>query len=339
MAATDEVLALLDQPLDGAAVGAALELGLFWLLESEPLRASAIGEALGIPKSRCSAWLSLLRSLGFLEESRSLWRPSRKARDSVIGGYSAATWRLLAEEARERLEAISDLPRALRSAPDAAAAPGRYVERMTEDPDRARRFTRMLLEIHQGLAEEVAAALDLSGVRRLMDLGGGSGVVAMALVRRWPDLRVTVVDIANVCVAGREIVAEAGLGDRIGFYACDITQDALPDDFDAVMECDVAVYAEPLFCRVRDALVPGGVFVVVDEFEPEEGILDRSRLGWRVVRTLDDPSWTPKTVARLRDLLVRAGFEDAVESRLAEQPGVGGRAAGPTLLTCRKPSR
>ena len=55
VASTDEVLALLDQPLDGAAVGAALELGLFWLLESEPLDTRAVGTALGIPATRCAA--------------------------------------------------------------------------------------------------------------------------------------------------------------------------------------------------------------------------------------------------------------------------------------------
>jgi len=339
VASPDEVLALLDRSIDGAAVGAALELGLFWRLEAEPLGTTAVGEALGIPKSRCSAGLSFLGCIGFLDESQSLWRPSQWAMNSIIGGYSAATWRLLAEEARERLEAISDLPRALRAAPDAAHAPTGYVERMTADPDRARRFTRMLLEIHQGMAEEIASAVDLSGVRRLLDLGSGSGVVAMALACRWPDLRITVVEIANVCLAGREIVAEAGLDDRVGFHACDFTKEALPVGFGAVLECDVAVYSEPLFRRVRDALVPGGVFLVVDEFEPEEGISDRARLGWRVVRTLADPSWTPNTVARMRDLLVRAGFEDAAESRLADQPGVGGRTAGPTLLTSRRPAR
>ena len=337
MASTDEVLRLLDQPLEGAALGAALELGLFWL-PGQPLETTAIGAALGIPHARCAAWLSFLEAIGFVERKGSTWCPSQHARDCIIDGYGAATWRLLAEEARERLEAIGNLPRALRAAPGQPPVAADYVERMVADPDRARRFTRMLLEIHQGLADEVAASLDLSGVRRLMDLGGGSGVVAMTRVRRWPDLHVMVVDIATVCVAGREIVAEASLHDRIDFHAADFTQDPLPGAFDAVIECDVAVYTEPLFRRVRDALEPGGRFIVVDEFESGDGDSDRSRLGWRVVRALADPSWTPRTVARTRDLLVRAGFDNVIESTLAAQPGVGGRAAAPSVLECRRPS-
>ncbi len=303
MASTDEVLALLDQPLVGAALGAALELGLFWLLESEPLDTTAVGEALGIPRARCAAWLDFLHSVGFVDESRASWRPSQLARDSVIGGYSPETWRFLAEEARERFEAMIDLPASLR-APDAPIAAGGYVERMAADPDRARRYTRMLLEVHQDQADRVAATLDLSGVRRLMDLGGGSGVVAIALARRWPDLSVTVVDIANVCVSGREIVGEAGLSNRVGFHAADFTRDPLPGCFDSVLQCNVAVYSEAVFRVVRDALVPGGRFLIVGDFEPEAGVADRGRLGWMFVRTLTDPSWSPWTVARTRDLLI-----------------------------------
>jgi len=59
---------------------------------------------------------------------------------------------------------------------------------MKVDPDRAREFTRMLYEVHQYLGNELATLLDLTNVRRLMDVGGGSGVVTMALLQKYPDL-------------------------------------------------------------------------------------------------------------------------------------------------------
>ena len=339
MASTDQVLGLLDRPLEGAALGAALELGLFWLIEPEQLEVSAIGRALGIPEARCAAWLGFLESMGFVERRESAWRGSPLARDSIVGGYTASTWRMLAEEARERLAVFGDLARALRAAPEGPPRAIGYVERMAADPDRARRFTRMLLEIHRGLADEIVRSLDLSGVRRLMDLGGGSGVIAMALVRRWADLHVVIVDIASVCAAGRDIVAEAGLSDRVAFHPADFTRDPLPGGLDAVLECDVAVYTQPLFRRVHEALEPNGRFIVVDEFDAGNGESDRSRLGWRVVRTLADPAWTPTTLGRARQLLARAGFVDITESRLADRPGVGGRTTGSTVLEVRRPTR
>jgi len=84
------------------------------------------------------------------------------------------------------MDALLDLPDELRGdrATGRAGRQRSYVERMVEDAARARRFTRMLYEIHEPMAVALAGQLDLRGVGRLMDLGGGSGVVAMDLLRQ-----------------------------------------------------------------------------------------------------------------------------------------------------------
>ena len=332
----DEVLALLDRPVEAAAVGAALELGLFWNLAARPADSAGVARALGIPPGRCETWLRVLEAVGLVEETGSRWQPTREARESILAGYSADTWALLAVEARERLAAAAGLPTALRAAPGGGSgrAAG-YVERMAADPERARRFTRMLFEIHQPLAADVAGALDLAGVRRLMDLGGGSGVVSMALARRWPELEATVVDVATVCEAGREIAAAEGLAGRVQFHGADFLRDPLPDDFDAVLECDVAVYSESLFRSVAGALRPGGRFVIVDDLEGEVVPADRSRRAWALARTLADPSWKAPTVGSVSALLVAAGFDRVTRRDLPIQPGVGGQSAGSVMLEAR----
>ncbi len=329
----DEFIALLDRPVEGAALGAALELGLIPTLEAEPADTASVGRGLGICPGRCEAWLRVLEAIGVVEELGSRWRPTQAARASILGGYTAGTWALLAQEARERLAAVVDLPGALRAAPgEKWVGTAGYVEQMAADPERARRFTRMLYEIHQPLAADVAAALDLGGTRRLMDLGGGSGVVAIALAKRWPKLEVTIVDIATVCAAGREIAAAEGVDDRILFQGADFLRDPLPGGFDAVLECDVAVFSEALFRRIRETLRPGGRFVIVDELLPDEASADRSRRAWALVRTLADPAWRAPTVGWIEELLGRAGFGQIRRTDLPARPGVGGRTAGPVML-------
>jgi predicted TPR repeat methyltransferase len=167
-----------------------------------------------------------------------------------------------------------------------------YLDQMAEDPERARHFTRMLYELHQPLADELAGFLDLSGVDRLMDLGGGSGAMSLALLRRYPKLTVTVVDIANVCAAGSEIAAENSLEDRITFHPADFLQDELPSRFDVVLECDVNVYSEE----------------IVDQFAPAEGVAPPSRLHWAFEGSLTSPEFVFPTAARIQGQLERAGF-------------------------------
>ena len=196
---TEDVLDLLDSGFAAAAAGTALELGLFWLLEERPLSLEGVALALGIPENRCQYWLQILSRSGLIEHGPEGYAPSATARSAILDAYSQESWTLLALEARERSPAVRDMALRMptsRSTTEAQEpmSPG-YIEQMSEDPDRARRFSRMLYEIHEPLAEAMAQVLDMSGVNRLMDLGGSSGVVSMALLRRHPHLSAVVVDI------------------------------------------------------------------------------------------------------------------------------------------------
>ena len=195
---TDEVLDLLDAPFISAALGAALELGLFWMLEARSMDENEIARALGVPPLRCHYWLQLLSRAGLLGRSAEGYELTRTSRTAILGAYSHDSWGLLAEEARQRFPGLRDLTLHIREPGSAwdtlGLSPPEYLARMAEDSATARRFTRMLYELHQPLAEALAGFLDLGGAATLMDLGGGSGVISHALVRRHPGLTATVVD-------------------------------------------------------------------------------------------------------------------------------------------------
>lgn len=320
-----EILELLDAPVDGAAVGAAMELGLFWLLEPEPLPVAQVAATLGIPARRCERWLEVLADAGLVERHPAGWSPTSRARAAILGGHSRETWALLAEEARERLAGVTDLPARLRAAaPPPAPEPPTpaYVARMAHDPGRARRFTRMLAELHEPLAAALADRLDLAGIDRLMDLGGGSGVVSIALARRWPDLAVTVVDLPTVCAAGRDLAAELGLGDRIGYWPADFLRDPLPTGFGAVLECDVNVFGPALFTRVHASLVPGGRYLIVDSIDPRGQSALRRR--WAFLHSLGEPDRFAPTPDILEAQLRAVGFTVASSAPLPPLPSSAG---------------
>ena len=57
---TSDVSQLLRGYILTAAMGTALELGLFWKLEGSPQSAAEIAESFGIPLNRCQHWLEYL---------------------------------------------------------------------------------------------------------------------------------------------------------------------------------------------------------------------------------------------------------------------------------------
>ena len=304
--------------VDSAALGAAIELGLFWRLAEQPLDAPGVAQALNIPIHRCRYWLQLLDSMGLIEPVPAGYAPSALTRTAILGTHSQASWAYLAQEEREHFSAACDLARHIQEPGPVKTAQGQttlsYVEKLANDPDRAWRFTRLLYELHQPLAQQLAELLDMTGVRRLMDVGGGSGVVSLALLRRHPGLCATVVDMEHVCSAGREIAQEASLADRITYHSADFVHDELPGGYDMVLKCDVFVHSEALYRKLWAALNQGGRLVIVDHFAAAEDVVSPALLYWTFLDSLADPDVDVMTVAQLQTQLTRAGFQLLPES-------------------------
>jgi SAM-dependent methyltransferase len=182
---------------------------------------------------------------------------------------------------------------------------------MREDPDRAQRFTRMLYEIHLPLAAALAQQLDLAGTSSIMDIGGGSGIISMALVERWPALRATVVDIPSVCAAGRAIARERKLQKRLAYHPADFLHAELPGGFDVVLECDVGAYDEDLFAKIRRSLQPGGRLVIVHDLCASRTAPTAGRLRWALERSMADAHFAPPTPRAVAAQLRQAGFRIA----------------------------
>jgi SAM-dependent methyltransferase len=338
---TAEIRAFMRLAFASAALNAALELGLFPELADEPRTAADVAERLGLPPYRCQCWLELLIGLGLLEQRGDAYGVSPKARAAILDAYSPPTWALLAREASERWAAGQDLATHITHPESVWAAQGKavpnYVETMLASRERARRFTRMLLELHAPLAEKLADALDLSGASRMMDLGGGSGVMSHALLRRHPQLSSLVVDIAPVCDAGRAIADELALADRIGFHPADFLHDALPGGFDVILECDIAIHAESLYRKLRDSLAPDGRLIIVDWFHDPAV---EPTLQYRVnafYGTLTGSMHAAPTAQDVCDRLARVGYE-RVEARPLGDPAlheVRG-VPGPTIIIAQR---
>jgi len=334
---TGDVLDLLDASFPSAALGAALELGLFWMINERPLSALEIAAALGIPPARCVYWLQLLEQAGLLERGPEGFVASAAARTAIVRAFSREAWAFLALEARERLPVLVDLALSIREGGPLSAAlqaprPG-YVEKMSADRGRARRFTKMLEELHRPLAEALAGRIDARGVARVLDLGGGSGVLSLALARRNPGLAAVVVDIPAVCEAGREIAAASGLADRVTYQPADILGDELPRPFGLAVMCDVGVYSTELFRRVAAAMDRGARFVIADLFAPAPGVAPPSRVHWLFERSLCEPRFAIETAGDVEAMLQAAGFR-VLSRETMDPPGSEGGHGDLLTILC-----
>lgn len=309
----NDVYELLHATAASAALGAAIKTRLLWMLAETPMDGTAVSQKLNIPGKRGHYWLQYLHSLGILDNGPHGYTTSAVVRDAILDTFSWESWQHLVMDEGEKDACVRGLPQFI-SEPGSLwtiqglPEPIHYVDKMRASLERAREFTRMLFEVHQSLANDVAEQVDLTGITRMMDLGGGSGVISMALLRKYPGLNSTVVDIENVCIAGREIAEENGLSERITYHPADFADDEFPGGFDLVLQCDLGMFAEELIQKVKLSLKPGGRLIYVEHFSPHENLAPTTRLEWTFLDSLQDPDYGFATLNQAIQRLTSAGF-------------------------------
>ena len=144
-----------------------------------------------------------------------------------------------------------------------------FFELMSQRPEEAARFNRMMIATSGDEPAAVAGAYDFSEVERLVDVGGGIGTVLLEILHRHPHLRGVLVDLPGVTGQARENIDSAGLSARCEVVEGDFLEFDLPDRFGLVFVAFNTFFGMlsqeaqvRCFRNVARHLVPGGRFLV-----------------------------------------------------------------------------
>lgn len=157
----------------------------------------------------------------------------------------------------------------------------------------------------------VVSAFDLSRFRRLVDLGGATGHLAVAACRHYADLRAVVFDLPEVVPLTRAVVAAAGLLDRIEICAGDFFGDELPEGDVYALGRIIHDWTEQkidrLLRRVFERLSQGGAVLIAEKVLSD----DKSGPRWAQMQNLNMLTCTEgkeRTPAEYEQILSRIGF-------------------------------
>ncbi len=276
----------------------AAELDLFTLTAAAPLTGEAIAAALGAELRGLTILLDALAAMGLMVKKG--------------GSYQAepSAARFLAADRPDSLLPIIlhnvDLWErwgALTAKVAAPRRPGGWTAA----------FIGAMHAIAKPLAGRIVKLVDPAGSRRLIDVGGGSGVYTLAFLAASPAMRATIFDRPEVLAMARQRAAEAGMQERVTFAAGDFAQDPLPAGHDLAFVSAIIHQNSPdqnaaLFRKVFACLDPGGRVVVrdhvlsADRTEPRAGALFAVNM---LVGTEGGNSYTEAEIAAA---LTEAGF-------------------------------
>lgn len=292
---------------------ACVELGVIEALAAGPLTEDALAARTGLSPERVGRLARAASALRLLEPAG----PGGYALGPLGAALRGAPG--VAEMVRHHALFYRDLadPAALlrgETSPELAGFWAYVGGTVTHDlpPETAAAYSRLMAVSQTQVAAETLAAAPLTGVRRLLDVGGGEGAFLEAALRATPGLTGVVFDLPAVAERAQARFAAAGLAGRAEAVGGSFIDDPLPDGADAISLVRVLYdhdddVAAALLASVHAALPAGGRLVIS---EPMSGGARPTRWGdaYFGFYTLAMGTGHPRSPDRHESLLRAAGF-------------------------------
>jgi SAM-dependent methyltransferase len=176
-----------------------------------------------------------------------------------------------------------------------------------------RTFIRAMNNIgNLGEAEALRDFVDLSGCKKMIDAGGGSGLYSVVLCQKYPELHSTIMDVKDTLKVTGEMIADRREKSRITLREGDILKESWGADMDAALLSDLIYEEETARIVLRNAwncLKPNGVLIIRGYYaDPEKS---RPLFGalFAVKELADDPLRKIITISVLEKIVSDLGFK------------------------------
>lgn len=241
---------------------AAVELDIFTAV-GKGATASEVADRLGAHRRSTETFLNALVAIGALTKSGDVFRNTPETARYLVAGSP--------DNQRPALMHTVHVWKAWTTLTDAVRAGSAVLPPGVEGRD-AEWTQAFIAAMHRGALSAAPALVETvgaAGVRRLLDLGGGSGAYSIAFAQANPKLQAEVLDLASVVPIAQKHIEEAGLAARVTTRVGDLLTDEFGAGYDLVLLSAICHMFGPeenqdLLRRSYRALAPGGRIVIRD---------------------------------------------------------------------------
>lgn len=183
-----------------------------------------------------------------------------------------------------------------------------------DDENWTTNFISAMHSIATRAALEMLRVCDAGDVRRMLDVGGGSGAVSIAFARTNPELRAEVLDQPAVVALADRYIAEAGLSDRVTAKVGDLMRDDLGEGYNLVVLSAICHMLSPaenrdLFRRSYRALNHGGRVLIREFIVGPDRTAPKQAALFALNMLVGTRAGSTYTEQEYREWLLEAGFQ------------------------------
>jgi phospholipid N-methyltransferase len=300
------------------AVTAACELGVFEMLAQAPATHEELASKLGLSARGTEIVLPLYAALGLLRRHDGRYQLAALARQFLLRDSAYYWGGLLLTLGPSSMHHLA-VVKALKG--ERTSTRGATGDRPSDgwaaghvEIDQARMIASFMHSHSISAALGMARSVDFSRVRRMLDVGGGSGCFCIALAQHHPGMHCTIMELPAMCEVAKEYVAAAGLADRVDTRAVDMFRQEWPQGYDAMFFSNILhdwnfETCATLLAKAYAALPTGGRIYIHETLLDDSGIGPLSANTFSLVMLLGTEG-RQFTYPELAKLLLDAGFGD-----------------------------
>ena len=174
-----------------------------------------------------------------------------------------------------------------------------------------------------GLADgmTLASGFDFSPYHELLDIGGGSGALSIAVTNRYPGIKSIVLDLPKICERADSYMAQSPVSDRIRPVGGNAFEDVLPGHPDIILLSHFVhafgrSHCENLLRKCYATLPPGGCLLLYDPVLNSDRTGPISTLLTNLTLLTIAPAADAVTAEDYREWLRHGGFESVFDKSL-----------------------
>jgi hypothetical protein len=258
-------------PYAAFAMIAGMQLELFTPLGAGPMRAEQLAEALGVGAAKLTPLLYALVAADLLTVQEGRFANTPEADTFLVRGkptYLGGRHTYYTARYQEVLQTAASIR---------TGRPQAKLDFAVMSSDALETFLRGLHPATLAAGRDLVTRYDFAAHRHLLDVGGGSGGMALAIAAACPQLRATVIDLPSVTPVTQRFIAQEGMTERVAVVTGDVVRGPLSGTYDvAVLRALIQVLspeeAQRVFQNLIQVLEPGSPIYVLGN------ILDDTRL-------------------------------------------------------------
>ncbi|WP_246162302.1 acetylserotonin O-methyltransferase [Roseovarius faecimaris] len=330
----DEIFDILQGFVKSQTLLALIELDILERLLDAPATAEQLGLVADIPVNRMARLLAAGAAIGLLKRQRGeRYRLARRGA-AILGvpglmqmiRHNAVLYRDMADPVR--LLRGGQTTELSQFWPYVFGAGGEV------DAETAARYSKLMADSQQLVAQDTLRMVDLRGVGTLLDVGGGSGAFLRAALRHCPDAHAILFDLPEVMPSAEKAFDVAGLSDRVTLIPGSFRSEALPLGADVITLVRVLYDHEDdtvkhLISKVYEALPRGGRLIISEPMSGGERPEPAGDVYFNFY-TMAMGTGQVRSANEIGQLCADAGF---VEIRMPRAP----RPFVTSVVTCAKP--